>query len=80
MASGSVPIVSNCTSLPEIVGDAGVTIDPFNVEELAHALVMICRDEAWRDRLREKALRESARFRWERSAQLALGVLERAIA
>jgi glycosyltransferase involved in cell wall biosynthesis len=76
MAAGSVAIVSDCTALPEVVGGAGVTIDPFDVEELAHALVTICRDEALRNNLREQAIRESARFSWERAAQLTLAVLE----
>jgi glycosyltransferase involved in cell wall biosynthesis len=78
MASGAVPIVSNCTALPEVVGTAGVTIDPFNVEELAHALVTISSNEALRNQLRELAIRESARFTWVRAAQLALGLLEEA--
>jgi glycosyltransferase involved in cell wall biosynthesis len=78
MASGAVPIISNCTALPEVVGTAGVTIDPFNVEELAHALVTISSNEALRNQLRELAIRESARFTWERAAQLALGLLEEA--
>lgn len=80
MASGTVPIVSNCTAIPEVVGDAGVTIDPFNIEELAHALVTICHDEALRNTLRALAIQKSAQFRWEHSAKLALGVLERAAA
>jgi glycosyltransferase involved in cell wall biosynthesis len=80
MASGCVSVVSNSTSLPEVVGDAGLTIDPFNVDELANALVTICRDESLRSSLREKAIRESARFKWELAAQSALSVLERAAA
>jgi glycosyltransferase involved in cell wall biosynthesis len=78
MASGSVPIVSNGTAMPELVGNAGVTIDPFNVEELAQALVTICSDESRRNTLRELAIRKSAEFRWERSAKLTLNILERA--
>jgi glycosyltransferase involved in cell wall biosynthesis len=80
MASGCASIVANSTSLPEVVGDAGITIDPFNVEELANALVTICRDDSLRESLRERSLRESARFTWERAAELALDVLERAAA
>ena len=80
MASGTVPIVSNCTALPEVVGDAGVIIDPFNVEDLAHELVAICRDETLRNSLRERAIRQSARFKWERAAQLSLNVLYEAAA
>jgi glycosyltransferase involved in cell wall biosynthesis len=80
MASGSVPVVSSGTAMPEFVGNAGVAIDPFNVEELSHALVTICSDEAVCNTLRELAIRKSGQFRWEHSAKLALDVLERAAA
>jgi glycosyltransferase involved in cell wall biosynthesis len=80
MASGCVSIVSGSTSLPEVVGNAGITIDPLEVEELADALVTICRDETLRNVLRERAIQQSARFRWERAAKLVLDVLEQAAA
>lgn len=80
MASGTVPIVSNCTAMTEVVGIAGVTIDPFNVEDLANALLNICRNETSRNSLRELAIKKSGQFRWARSAKLALDVLERAAA
>ena len=78
MASGCAPIVSNCGALPEVVGEAGLLIDPFRVDELSHALVTICRNESMRNELRELALRESSRFTWERAAREALDILERA--
>jgi glycosyltransferase involved in cell wall biosynthesis len=80
MASGTVPIVSNCSAMPEVVGNAGLTIDPLDVEELAHALVTVCNDEALRNTLRALAIQKSTQFRWEHSAKLALNVLERAAA
>jgi glycosyltransferase involved in cell wall biosynthesis len=80
MASGCAPIVSKCTALTEVAGDAGVTIDPYNVEELAHAMVTLCHNEALRNDLREKAIRRSVRFKWNRAAQSALNVLEQAAA
>jgi glycosyltransferase involved in cell wall biosynthesis len=80
MATGSVPIVSNCTALPEVVGAAGLMIDPFNTEELSYALLKICDDEALRNRLSAQAKQQSLRFRWQQAAQLALNVLEQAAA
>jgi glycosyltransferase involved in cell wall biosynthesis len=80
MATGTVPIVSNSTALPEVVGDAGLMVNPFDIEELAHAMVKICRDDALRERLSQAAIRESGRFRWERASQLVLNVLEQAAA
>jgi glycosyltransferase involved in cell wall biosynthesis len=80
MATGTVPIVSKSTALPEVVGDAGMTLDSLTVEELAQALLTICRDQALRQRLEEQVISESARFKWERTAQLTLDVLEQAAA
>jgi glycosyltransferase involved in cell wall biosynthesis len=80
MASGSVPIVSNCTSLPEVVAGSGVMVDPFKTEELEHALLEICNNEALRKRLSAQAIEQSVRFKWERAAHLALNVLEQAAA
>jgi glycosyltransferase involved in cell wall biosynthesis len=78
MATGTVPIVSNCTALPEVVGNGGLMIDPFNIEELAYALVRICRDETLRSKLSDQSIQESSRFRWECAAQRVLSVLEQA--
>jgi len=80
MSTGSVPIVSNCTALPEVVGGAGLLIDPLNVEELADAVLKICDDDTLRRGLSNQAKVESARFRWEQAAHLALTVLEQAAA
>jgi glycosyltransferase involved in cell wall biosynthesis len=80
MASGCVPIVSNATALPEVAGSAGLTVDPFNVDELGHAVVTICKNEELRCRLRQKAIRESERFRWDRAAERVRQVLEQAAA
>jgi glycosyltransferase involved in cell wall biosynthesis len=80
MASGCPSIVSRSTALTEVAGDAGLQIDPLDVEDLANALVTICRDEGLRSSLSERARKESVRFRWDRAAELALGVLEQAAA
>jgi glycosyltransferase involved in cell wall biosynthesis len=80
MATGSVPIVSNSSSLPEVIADAGLTIDPSNVDDLAEALTKLCNDEALRNNLSELAMRESTRFSWERAAELSLTVLEQTAA
>ena len=78
MASGVVPVVSNCSSLPEIVGDAGLRINPFDVEEVSTALVNICGSEGLRNVLREKALRASKRFRWDCAAKATKRILDAA--
>lgn len=78
MASGTVPVVSRGTALPEVLGGAGLLIDPLNVEELADALVIICRDKALRNRLCARAILNSERFSWGLCAEMVLKVLDAA--
>jgi glycosyltransferase involved in cell wall biosynthesis len=80
MATGTVAIVANNTSLPEVVGDSGVKVDPKDADEIADALLTICGNESLCAALRERAIRESARFDWETSARLSLNVLGEAAA
>src|SRR5262249_12881897 len=54
MACGAPVITSNTSSLPEVVGDAALTIDPHNIDELARAITRLLGDEKLRDELREK--------------------------
>ncbi len=69
MACGAPVVTSNVTSLPEVVGDAGVTVDPTNVPAMAEALARVLRDGAFRAELRTKALARAACFTWERTAE-----------
>jgi glycosyltransferase involved in cell wall biosynthesis len=69
MASGTPVICSNAASLPEVVGDAGVLLAPDDVEGFAQAMVRVARDEAWRNELRERGLRQARKFSWEHAAR-----------
>lgn len=70
MACGTVPIVSNNSSLPEVVGDVGILIDPNNPTTIADALEKILADTHNPDDLIQRAVQ----FTWERSAKIALEV------
>ena len=70
MACGTVPIAGNSTSLPEVVGDAGVLADVLDVEAIAHAVVSVVEDSCLRDELRMRAIARSKLFSWDRAAQL----------
>ncbi|MFN8529427.1 MAG: glycosyltransferase family 1 protein [Anaerolineae bacterium] len=74
MACGIIPIVSNRSSLPEVVGEVGLQIDPDDPSMLAAALQKALSDTTWRAEMRPKALAQAARFNWERTAQIALSV------
>ena len=80
MAAGTVPIVARSTSLPEVVGDAGLMIDPFCVEDLAESIVHIVEDCELRKKLSRRGLARAREFTWERTADSTLRVLTTAAA
>jgi glycosyltransferase involved in cell wall biosynthesis len=74
MACGLPVIVSNVASLPEVVGDAGLLIDPHDVDELTVGMWRILNDDELRDEMRDKGLRQAARFSWTRAARETLEI------
>ncbi|OGI14926.1 MAG: hypothetical protein A2878_01070 [Candidatus Moranbacteria bacterium RIFCSPHIGHO2_01_FULL_54_31] len=72
MACGVPVIVSHSSSLPEIVGDAGVLIDPYQPDELLQALRAVLLDNALADLLRKKSLERAASFSWDKTVQHTL--------
>ncbi len=79
MACGLPVIVSNVASLPEVVGDAGLLIDPNNVDELTVSMWRVLNDPEARREMREKGLRQAARFSWERAATETAAIYRRAV-
>lgn len=73
MACGVPCCVANCSSLPEVAGDAALLFDPRDPVAIADALHRLLDDDVLRARLRTRGLRRCAEFTWERSAQ---GVLD----
>lgn len=65
MACGVPVITSNVSSLPEVVGDAGLMVDPNDIEGLAHHIEMLASTPNLRQTLAQAALTRSARFSWE---------------
>lgn len=80
MACGTQVITSNTSSLPEVVGDAGIMIDPYNVEELAEAMLRVLRDPDLRQKMRAKGLERAKLFTWENTARQTLAVYNEAMA
>ncbi len=74
MACGTPVIGSKTTSLPEVVGDAGLFFDPNNPDELKDHLVTVIEDEELRKDLTKRSLSRSAEFSWSKSASEALSV------
>src|SRR5262249_44891203 len=80
MASGTVPIVSDNTSLPEVVGDGGLYVDPFDRDQIAAAIERVVDDSALRAPLRARAGQQSRRFSWAGAAAQTWTVLREAMA
>ena len=78
MACGAPVIASNTSSLPEIVGEAGILVDPLRVEDWAQALRRVLKDASLRSELRRKGLERVKHFSWERTAANTLDVLRMA--
>ncbi len=74
MACGTVTVVSRRSSLPEVVGDVGLQVNPDDPGELAAALERALTDEPWRAAQRQAGLERARTFTWERTASTALSV------
>lgn len=69
MACGTPVIVSNASSLPEVVGDAGLVIDPHDVEAWTAALRTAINKADWRVQASEKGQCEAQRYSWQSTAR-----------
>ncbi|MEZ4669080.1 MAG: glycosyltransferase family 1 protein [Anaerolineae bacterium] len=79
MHSGTPVIASQTSSLPELVRDAGILVDPLDVEEIAEAMGVMIQDESKRQICREKGYSQALRFTWEHAAEKVLRALELAV-
>lgn len=69
MASGTPVVTSNVSSLPEVVGDAAVLVNPYRAEAIADGILEVLRSAHLRDDLRARGLERVKVFSWRRSAQ-----------
>jgi len=74
MACGVPVVTSNTSSLPEVVGDAGLMVQPTDVEGLAEAMGHALEDRALREKMIERGLRQARKFNWEKSARRLLRI------
>lgn len=72
MACGTIPVVSDRSSLPEVVGEVGLQINPDDSAALATALEKALTDNPWRDAMKKAGLERAKTFTWERTADIAL--------
>jgi glycosyltransferase involved in cell wall biosynthesis len=78
MKCGAAVIVGNKTSLPEVVGDAALLVDPFDVDDICSAIEKVMVDANLRSHLRAKGLERAELFDWRETARKTLAVYEKA--
>ena len=76
MACGAPVIASNTSAFTETVGDAGILVQPDNVEEIADAMHRITEDRALANTLRERGLKRAKQFSWDESARRIQSLVE----
>lgn len=77
MASGTPVIVSNSSSLPEIVGDAGILVNPFDIKEWKEAILKVLSDSTFYNLKKEQGLKRAKNFTWQSSASKILDIFEK---
>ena len=74
MAHGTPVVTSNVSSLPEVVGNAAVLVNPENVFEIMRALHRVLIDKTLRDRMKERGYLQATKFSWDKSVRRVLDV------
>lgn len=76
MACGCPVVVSNVASLPEVVGEAAIQVNPHDTDDIAGALRRVLTDEQLKRELVAKGLKQAKQFSWEKTARGTLRVYE----
>lgn len=74
MSCGTPVAASNCSSLPEVLGEAGRFFDPRNIENMAQVIGRILGEENERKAMREKGLKRAEQFMWKKAAEDTLAI------
>ena len=74
MASEVPVVTSNRGSLPEVVGDAAIMVNPHKINEIASAINRVLENKQLQEDLRQKGYTRAAHFTWVRSAQKMLSI------
>jgi glycosyltransferase involved in cell wall biosynthesis len=74
MACGLPVLAAHRSSLPEVVGDGGLLVDPTRLDAVSEAMLLLIRDAGLRETLSDAALVQAARFGWDKTARETLRV------
>ena len=80
MSCGAPVVCSNRTSLPEVVGNAAISVDPEDTQALIEAMCRVLTDEELRSDLRVRSLQQAKLFNWRKTATETLAVYEEVLA
>jgi len=79
MANGTPVLASNVSSLPEVLGEAALLVNPENVFEISKGLKRLLFDLSLRNDVREKGFQQVKKYSWRQSAELSLKTYERVL-
>jgi glycosyltransferase involved in cell wall biosynthesis len=79
MACGTPVVTSNNSSLPEVVGDAGLMVDAYDYRALSEAMIRVISDHKLANKLKADGLKQAAKFQWEDSAHAVLDAIARTV-
>lgn len=78
-AAGLPVVTSNTTSLPEVAGDAALTVNPESIGEIAEAMQTVASNESLQNDLRTRGRARAKQFTWDRTARQTIEVYRKAI-
>lgn len=79
MSCGTPVITSNITSMPEVVEDAGILVDPFSIDDISNTMVRMANESCLRNNLSEKSIVQAKKFSWDKTADLLWNSIQKTI-
>ena len=79
MACGIPVVTSNTSSLPEVIGDAGIMVDPDDVNSLCETMCNLLTDKELRCQMSKNGLKRAKLFSWEKAANEILEIYDDAL-
>ncbi len=76
LACGTPVITSDASSLPEVVGEAGLTVEATDAEALAEAMKRVLEDDTLRERMIARGMKQARKFTWEKAAAKLMNLYE----
>lgn len=74
MCCGTPVVVSNTSSLPEVVGNAGVYVEPFSIDSIAEGIIKVIRDKELRNELVQRGYKQANKFSWDKAAAAVVNI------